>query len=1145
MPSWTRDQKNAIEKRGGKIIVSAAAGSGKTAVLSQRVMRLIEEGVSVSELLIVTFTNAAAEEMKVRIKEKLQEAYLKSNDDKRLKKELALVPLAKITTMDAFYGDVVRSNFSKLKIKKDFSILSNEEESVLKDKVLNKTLKNAFKKYDNYVEVLDMFNAGAPSLIKDVVLKVSSFLETVPFPDEFISKATSNYEEKNTFYMDLLLKQIKDKMASYEALYSEIIEELYYSSEDFDKILSIVKKEKNYITDFLLAENFDDLKRRLNTIEFDTLRTPKGHKDDAVMIKYKTIRDDFKKDIRKNYIELSFIDNETFFNEQRKTKEVVKTLFEVVKDYKCCLLKEKRLINSFSFSDIAHFVIELLIKDKKKTPLAKSLSKRYKEILIDEYQDTNNLQNVIFNAISNNDENLFIVGDVKQSIYRFRSACPEIFNEDKKQAKKDGFPNLINLSKNFRSRKEVLDFCNFVFENTMSKSFGEVDYNRDEKLYLGASFEAGKNLDTEVLIIDGMEKNEDEEDELTKTQKEAIIVADKIKSLLSSGYKVFDNKLNLWRKVKPSDIVILLRSLKNAEVFSSALKKRKVSVYLESALEYFDNYEVKLVINLLKTIDNPFDDVSLMSVLNSALVDVKIDDIASLRALNKKVSLYESLKESSVKELSCFFLKILNIRNYSSNHLISDTLSKVYNDFNVLEILSSQKGGTSRFKNLTQMINHAVKFEDNDKNSLHDFIDYLESVILNKGSLEGVNPLSDKDNVLITTIHKSKGLEYPVVILSETGKNFNFKDVRSDALVNDSLGFVCNIRDNDYKIKYESVPIMAFKEYEKGKMLSEELRVLYVALTRAKEKLIITGFTSNLTNLVTKAASKIGDKQLVSKLYLNGVKNYLDILISALLRHPSLKDLRSISMVIPKTFATESKVMLKVYDQRKIDEKEFLEHEDKTKKQFDACWYNKISSYEYDKSKVCLPLYVSVSDLKEEHFYVKTPRFMKEKETGTQLGTLYHRVLELLPIKKYGIKELEEELSHLVQLGKITNDQKKELKMENLFVFLTSDLYDDILLSDEVYKEMPINFEIPASYYDKSVKSGNILTSGVLDLLFIKDGIYTIVDYKSDDVLSACELKLRYKKQLDLYEIGLIQKMNAKKVRKFIYSIKLKKFIKV
>lgn len=1144
MPSWTIDQKKAIDKRGGKIIVSAAAGSGKTAVLSERVIKLILEGTSVSELLIVTFTKAAAEEMRTRIKDKINEAYLKDKSNERLKRELKLVSLAKITTMDAFYQDVVKENFSQLKINKNFNILSNEEEKVLKEKCIKNTLEEAFDNYEDYDKVLDMFNVSSTSLIKNIVLKISSFLDTVPFPDQFIEKMISNYDKKNTFYMDLLLKQIRNKMSSYDALYSEFIETLYNESEDFDKVLELARKERNYVTDILTINDLDGLAQRLRTIEFDTLRTPKGHKDDDVMIRYKVIREDLKKDVRKTYAELKYINNEMFFKEQEKIGRMLKTLFLVVLDYRNSLLKEKKSLNAFSFSDIAHFVIELLIKDGKKTNLAKNLSKRYKEILIDEYQDTNNLQNVIFNAVSKDDENLFLVGDVKQSIYRFRSACPEIFNEDKKLASPDGFPNLITLSKNFRSRKEVLDFCNFVFENTMCDFFGEVSYDKDEKLYLGASFSEGKNLDTEVLLIDGMEKNEDDSDELTKVQKEAIVVADRIQNLLSSNYQVFDNKKGSFRCIKPSDIVILLRSLKDGDVFMDALKKRNISVYLESALEYFDNYEVKLIINLLKIIDNLFDDVSLMSVLNSFLVDVSLDDIVSLRSKFKKESLYESLKCSDNHTLNDFFKALENLKNYAKTNTLSDLLSKIYNDFNVLEVLPAMPGGTLRYKNLMQMINHASAFDEKAKNSLHDFIIYLESVILNKGSLEGVNPLSDGDNVLITTIHKSKGLEYPIVILSETGKNFNFKDVRSDVMINDTLGFVCNIRDNDYNVKYESVPIMVFKEYEKSKMLSEELRILYVALTRAKEKIIISGFTPNLTNMVTKVSSKIGDKRIVSKLYLNGVKNYLDILMACLLRHPSLRQLRSLSMVIPKTFVTEAKVKVNVYDASKIDEKEFLLTDLKPKEKFDYDWYKKIMSYK-NKAEPYLPAYLSVSEIKENKNFVKRPRFMDEKEKGTNLGTLYHFALEALPIKRYDIKSLQEELENLVSNKIIRKEDKSKLRLENLFAFFKSDLYDEILLSDKVYKEFQIDFEIPASYYDKTLKSGNILTSGIIDLLFVKDGVYYILDYKTDNVLNLKELKNRYKIQLDLYELAVKEKMNAKNVKKFIYSIKLNEFIEV
>lgn len=1144
MPSWTSDQKLAIDTRGGKIIVSAAAGSGKTAVLSERVINLILGGTSVDELLIVTFTKAAAEEMKQRIKDKIDSAYEKDPSSTYLKNQLSLVPNASITTMDAFYGELVKNNFEKLNIKKNFGILSNEEELILKNKVIANVLEKSFDEFDNYEEMLSFFGASNTDLISSTVLKISSFLDTLPFPENFIKKAISNYDEENNFYKNLILKQVRDKMKSYNEVYTEVIEELHEETEEFEKVLENAGKEKNYINDFLLIDTFDELSSRIRTITFDTLRTPKGHKDDSIMVKYKVIRDEFKNDIKKNLKELSFITDDIYENEQAVIRKNIETIFGVVNFYREELINEKRKINKFSFGDIAHFVIELLVKDGKKTDLALHLSKKYKEILIDEYQDTNNLQNVIFNAISNEDKNLFIVGDVKQSIYRFRSACPEIFNNDKAHAFKDSFPRLITLSKNFRSRKEVLDFCNFIFENTMSDTFGEVNYDKDEKLYLGASFAESKNLDTEVIIIDGMEKKEDEEDELTKTQKEAIVVADKIKDLLSSKAQVYDNKKGEFRDIKPSDIVILLRSLKNSGVFRDAILKRNISVYMESSLEYFDNYEVKLIINFLKIIDNPYDDVALLSVLNSSLIKADLDDVTNLRINNKK-NLYDALKDSSLDYLNSFFEKLDMLKKYAKNHYLSETLSILYKEFDCLNIISGLKGGLSRKKNLIQMLNHASNFEKDDKKSLHEFTVYLEEVILSKGSLEGVNPLSEGDNVLITTIHKSKGLEYPVVILSETGKNFNFKDIRSDVMINEDMGLCCNVRESSYKLKYESVPIMTFKNTEKEKMLSEELRILYVALTRAKEKIIITGFTGNLTNLVTKTSSKMGDRKLISQLYLSSVKNYLDIILPCALRHNSSKNLRSLSLVYPKTFATEAKLETVIKSAKDIDESEFLEELKKDNETFDYDWFKTVSNFEYKGKNPKTPKYLSVSDLKKKKNYLKKPNFLTDGISHTNLGTLYHKVLELLPVKKYSIKGLEEELFSMVQEGLLAKEDLKMIKLDNIFAYLTSDVYEALLQSSLVYKEYPINFKIPAWCYDKSLKSGNILTSGVIDLLFVKDDCYYIVDYKTDRVDSLKELEERYKIQLDLYELAVKDILGAKKVKKYIYSIYLCKFIEV
>jgi len=1138
MPSWTKDQEKAIYSKGGKIIVSAAAGSGKTAVLSERVIEYILNGGNVNDLLIVTFTNAAAFEMKIRIKDKIESALLKDPNNKHLLRQLSLVEIAKITTMDAFYGDIVKENFTKLGIDKNFDILSNEEEKILKEKVLDKVIEYSFDNINKFEECILFFAQGSIESIKEKILKVSSFLDTTAFSSEFIKQSINNYSNSN-FYKELFIKDFKDKVSLYEKLYMEIISELELDGE-LNKVLEIALNEKNIINNLLNISNLDELSTIIKSISFDTLRVPKDYKDESIIIKYKTIRDDLKKYIKDN-LELGYITEDVYKKEEILCKDNLITLFDVVTYFKEALLKEKKSINSYSFSDIAHFVIELLVNNGEKTTLAKELSGRFDEILIDEYQDTNNLQNVIFNAISKNNSNLFIVGDVKQSIYRFRSACPEIFNNDKNEASKESFPKLITLSKNFRSRKEVLDFCNFIFENTMSNIFGEVNYNEDEKLYLGANFKEGKKLETEVYIIDGEKELEEAEDELTNYQKEAKFVSEKIKELIDSKYQVYDNKKGETRCIKPSDIVILLRSLKNSDLYIKALNKRNISVYCESSNEYFDNYEIKLVINMLKVIDNPYDDIALMTLLNSDLIDINLNEISNIKANNKFISVYENLINSDNEIIKSVLIKLNELKNYSYNNSIDKVLNKVYKEFDVISIISAIKGGEKRNKNLIHMLNHAIKYKDK---SLHEFITYLENIILNKTSLEGINPLSEGDNVLITTIHKSKGLEYPVVILSETGRKFNFQDVRSDFAINDDLKVTFDIRNSKYKTKYESLPMMVYKNYEISKMLSEELRVLYVALTRAKEKIIITGYTNSLNKQISKIASKIGNEKLISNLYLNTTKSYLDIIMPCLLRHKSCNNLRDYSMVDIKVFESDSLIDTNIINACDINESEFNKKDLIVKEEFNDTVLNDLLNYEYNSKMSDVPAILSVSEIKSKNKYLKRPNFMTDGISHTNIGTLYHKVLENLPVKKYNINELKETLDSLVKENIISNNDLKLITLDKIFMYLTSDIYDLILLSNNIKREYNVTFKAPLNLYDSNL-DGEVLTEGVIDLLFELDDTYYIVDYKTDNVDDMEELKELYKVQLDLYEIAIKQLLNAKKVKKYIYSIKLNKFKEV
>jgi len=672
----------------------------------------------------------------------------------------------------------------------------------------------------------------------------------------------------------------------------------------------------------------------------------------------------------------------------------------------------------------------------------------------------------------------------------------------------------------------------------MSDDFGEIDYNDDEKLYLGASFEEGKDLDTEVILIDTKEK--DEENDTINTEKEAIVVANKVKELIDSKYQVYDNKKGEWRSIRESDIALLFRNMTNSSYYIRALNNRGISAYSIDSKSYFDNYEVKLVINMLKVIDNPYDDVALLSTITSNMINVSLDDIIDVRYNDKYSSLYDNLLKSKCKKITDFIEILKDLKDYSYNHTLYELLNKVYKTFDILSVVLSDKQGINKEKNLIQMIKHATNFEENQKRSLHEFISYLENINLNKESLEGINPLSNNDNVLITTIHKSKGLEYPVVFLCETGRSFNMKDIKEDVMINGEYGLVFNLRDQEYDLKYDSVPKMVYKKLEKNKNLSEELRILYVALTRAKEKIIITGLSKNIENLINKASSKMGSDKLISSSYLKDVNSYLDILMPCLLRHPSLKELRYLSKVDCKTFITDAKVKVKLIEGKTINESEFNTVSNE-KYYFDINWFNEINNIEYEKE---IPEYLSVSMIKKSNAYNRMPNFMNDGINHTKLGTLYHKIFEFLPVKKYSIHMLEEELNELANKNVISDNELKMVNIEKIFAYLTTDLYS-IMLESKVYKEKEITFEIPSNYYDKTIKSGNILTSGVIDLLFIKDNVYHIVDYKTDKVDSLDELIDRYKVQLDLYEIGIKNIYNAKKVKKYIYSIYLNKYIEI
>lgn len=1127
---FTEDQERAINTRGGKILVSAAAGSGKTAVLSERVLRFVLNGGDINKLLVVTFTSAAALEMKGRIKEKIEQSISKNKDNKHLIKQLTLIDDAKITTMDSFYSEIVKQNFEKLGIMPDFNILSSVEEKLLKNKVINEIFNDNINDID-FINLLHVFNANSNDLIKDKVFLISSFLDTEGFYKEYIEKTVNKYE--TNYYKELLINEIKNKFNSFKESYKEIKEELYNASSDFDKLSININEEESIINKILNINSFNELSDILRLTSFSKQAIIRGHNDDYIFNKYKFIRKKLKDEITIKLNDLKYITDEIYDKEKNIIKNALVKLFYIVQDFRTNLLEEKKKINKFSFSDIPLFVIDLLVKDGKKTSLAYEYSKLFDEILIDEYQDTNKLQSIIFNAISKDNSNLFVVGDIKQSIYRFRSACPDIFNSDKNNSFKDKFPMLITLSQNFRSRNLVLDFSNYIFESIMSENLGEVCYNDDEKLYTGATFLDNLSNIAEVDIINLEEKDED--DELTKVEKEAIHVAKRIKELLDNKHQVYERK-GYFRDIKESDIAILLRKLTYSEIYKKALEKNGINVYLDKDLVYFDNLDVKLIISLLKVLDNFYDDVSLMTVLMSNLFNVKEEDLIKLRINNKYDLIYDLIKKGNNIDLKEIINLLEDLSLYAKENNLVDTLNYIYKKLDIIEKIGTDK---NKIKNLTLMIKNASDFSSNENKTLHEFISYIDDILNDKSSFSGQAPLSDGSNVTITTIHKSKGLEYPVVFVSDCGSKFNKSDYTQSFLIDSNYGISFEIFDYEKKCFYETISNRVLKNKIKNLALSEELRVLYVALTRAKEKLIITGTVNNLSKLVLESSYELGNNISIDSSYLESCDTYIKWIISCLIRKNTKNELNSMYELNNKKFDYNCDFKVNVInanDIKDINLDDNLNIEENTKEE---------CIKDYDSSYIDAPLYLSVSDIKmKEHKFIRKPYFLKSDTKNTNIGTLYHKIYEVLPIKKYSISSLKEELENIKNNGIITSEELKLIDIEKIFCFLTSDIYEYMLNANEIYREKELTFKVPMSYYKKDMK-GEFLTSGIIDLLFIYDDTYFIVDYKTDDVNTLDELKERYEVQLELYEIGIKNIINAKNIKKYIYSVKLNKFIEI
>lgn len=925
---WTNEQNLAINSINSNILVSASAGSGKTAVLVERVItKVLKYNVDIDKLLVVTFTNASAVELKERLLEAIYKNLEKDPKNLFLKRQLNLLNRANITTIHAFCLELIKSNFFCLDIDPNFKICDETESSILKNKAIetileskymdvmqnenNESEKNTEEKItgelNNFVDlykILELF-AGKDEELVSYILRIYSYIQSFDYPFKWLKNQIEKYnidmdkiENIDLIDTDFGKQIYEDTVAQINIIlqkYIDLREEIAVY-EEFEKFTILIDKEiemlKKCVNDKL--KTWDNLFEKLREVKFD--RAPQ-YKGNNVVLKEKVAS--FRTKIAKKNIEILkdniYEKSIDILKDNKVAYSYIVYLYEFLllfdSEYK--RLKNER--NLIDFNDIEHLALNLLIEFDENgngvlTEIAKNQKERFTEVYTDEYQDTSFIQEMILNAVSK-ENNRFMVGDIKQSIYKFRQAMPEIFRGkyesfellENLNENEDSVNNKIILSKNFRSRKNVIESINYIFEQIMTNELGDANYLKGENLKLGATYYAD-NLEndyaTEVNIIDVLNNTENEVDsveefdndlknsilelkELKNFEIEAKYVAKKIKDVVEN-FKVFDSKKNEFRKCKYKDIVILVRNQKNCgNVLEKILKENDIPAFSDSNSSLFEGEEIKLVMSFLKIIDNPLNDISMISLMYSIIGGFSLSELVYIRNYDKKLKIYEVIKlvkkelenKSDLLEKEQEILNKLNnyinilefFMNYSKKYSISELLVRIYKETNIYYQFALEELANIKKANLNYLIDLTIRYEKNNINSLSRYIEYIDNLKEKSDDSTGSAKMlgENEDVVRIMTIHKSKGLEFPVVILCDTAKKYNFRDNNSPIITHHKFGVGINIVNEELNITYPSVIKQAIKSAKIKETKAEELRMLYVALTRAKEKLIIFGTLSN------------------------------------------------------------------------------------------------------------------------------------------------------------------------------------------------------------------------------------------------------------------------------------------------------------
>ncbi|MCB2306799.1 helicase-exonuclease AddAB subunit AddA [Clostridium estertheticum] len=1299
--TWTDDQQKAILTRDCNILVAAAAGSGKTAVLVERIIKIVtdeDRPTDIDKLLVVTFTNAAASEMRERIATAISKELHNNPQSKLLQRQLTLLNKSSITTIHSFCLEVIRNNFHVVDLDPNFRIADGTEAVLLKREALEELFEDRYiaiedenksegensssdipvtSRFPNlesnsFLNLVEAYSNNKEDLgLQGIVLSLYNFAMSSTNPAKWLIDSAENFNIKDgasfsdTPWAKVLMDDTKIELLGIEKVMVKALKNV----EDNEAIIlynEVFKSDLALIADLLSAANncFENLATTFEELSFAKLPSIKACKDKEKQKAVQEIRNKVKKQLQELQKQVMNANSEDSLEDIRELYPLMMELSQLVIDLQEKYREKKKERSIIDFNDFEHYCLDILMKkdeegevvlsdDGKPEPssVAIGLRDKYEEILIDEYQDSNMVQETLLNIISREkigSPNVFMVGDVKQSIYRFRQARPELFLAKYTSYSKDegAKTRKITLYKNFRSRGTVINAVNYIFKQIMCKNIGDLDYTDEEALNLGAHFDelVGQGIVGGAVELHLIEKeikdsendeNEEEsggqvntietqddvksegqgninEDETpTNIELEARIVAKRIKELMArsddqgnetEAFKVYDKNIKKYRDVDYKDIVILLRATSAwAPSFLEQLKLENIPVYADTGTGYFSTVEIQVIMSLLQIIDNPRQDIPMISVLRSPIGGFTSEELVDIRIGQREVSFYEAMVnfidfkdalsedkedqsgdkkveigdkncdledkqlDSVYKKLKRFLKKLEHFRDICTYMPIDEFIWYLYTDTGYYGYIGAMPGGPQRQANLKVLFQRARQYEETSYKGLFNFINFINKLKVSSGDMGSAKTLGENENVVrIMSIHKSKGLEFPVVFLSGMGKNFNLMDINKSILFHYELGYGPDYVDPIRRISYPTVLKQALKKTIKIESLAEEMRVLYVALTRAKEKLIITGSIRNIDKNLSRMSSSLDEssEKLGEYEILKG-KSYLDWIIPAVIRHVDGKPLRERIQIGDENLhllRDPSSFIVRFWNREHIKKDEQLEEETlvsaeerlsllKEKSIYDKLLDDKLSQeellsqksseeklmteiekrlgfvYKYEKSTK-MPTVLTVTELKRKfnvelteigsgNMYaprlINKPKFLEEVKglSPAEKGTAMHSVLQRLDLTKVTTStEIEAQVQILVEKSLLSKEEGKAVRIDKLgklFKTLLGQRMIKAYALNQLKREVPFHMEISSTDIDKSLPveiygDEQIILQGIIDCYFEENGQIILVDYKTDFV---------------------------------------------